>query len=224
MKQGTFTVNILEPENGGYITQKEAVSIPETILSKKVFLAVNDSVDNYKEITEEEAEVIKLAQKELDPSLYPTAEENKIQKISFFNSVEKAIVSERNSINTLSLTDNESLKYKIFYPVWEDLIGTEVDAGFKFTYKDTLYRVKQKHTLSLEWNPESGTESLYEEVNETNAGTLEDPIPYNNNMELEINMHYSQNGIIYLCFRGTEQPVYQNLEDLVGIYVNKVEE
>lgn len=224
MKQGTFTVNILEPENGGYITQKEAVSIPETILSKKVFLAVNDSVDNYKEITEEEAEVIKQAQKELDPSLYPTAEENKIQKISFFNSVEKAIVSERNSINTLSLTDNESLKYKIFYPVWEDLIGTEVDAGFKFTYKDTLYRVKQKHTLSLEWNPESGTESLYEEVNETNAGTLEDPIPYNNNMELEINMHYSQNGIIYLCFRGTEQPVYQNLEDLVGIYVNKVEE
>ena len=104
------------------------------------------------------------------------------------------------------------------------MIGTEVDAGFKFTYKDTLYRVKQKHTLSLEWNPESGTESLYEEVNETNAGTLEDPIPYNNNMELEINMHYSQNGIIYLCFRGTEQPVYQNLEDLVGIYVNKVEE
>ena len=224
MKQGTFTVNILEPENGGYITQKEAVSIPETILSKKVFLAVNDSVDNYKEITEEEAEVIKQAQKELDPSLYPTAEENKIQKISFFNSVEKAIVSERNSINTLSLTDNESLKYKIFYPLWENLIGTEVDAGFKFTYKDTLYRVKQKHTLSLEWNPESGTESLYEEVNETNAGTLEDPIPYNNNMELEINMHYSQNGIIYLCFRGTEQPVYQNLEDLVGIYVNKVEE
>lgn len=224
MKQGTFTVNILEPENGGYITQKEAVSIPETILSKKVFLAVNDSIDNYKEITEEEAEVIKQAQKELDPSLYPTAEENKMQKISFFNSVEKAITSERNSINTLSLTDNESLKYKIFYPVWKDLIGTEVDAGFKFTYKDTLYRVKQKHTLSLEWNPESGTESLYEEVNETNAGTLEDPIPYNNNMELEINMYYSQNGIIYLCFRGTEQPVYQNLEDLVGIYVNKVEE
>lgn len=224
MKQGTFTVNILEPENGGYITQKEAVSIPETILSKKVFLAVNDSIDNYKEITEEEAEVIKQAQKELDPSLYPTAEENKMQKISFFNSVEKAITSERNSINTLSLTDNESLKHKIFYPLWENLIGTEVDAGFKFTYKDTLYRVKQKHTLSLEWNPESGTESLYEEVNETNAGTLEDPIPYNNNMELEINMYYSQNGIIYLCFRGTEQPVYQNLEDLVGIYVNKVEE
>lgn len=223
MKQGTFTVNILEPENGGYITQKEPVSIQDTILSKKVFLAVNDSVDNYKEITEEEAEVIKQAQKELDPSKYPTEEEKKIQKISFFNSIEKAITSERSLINTMALTDNESLKHKIFYPLWEDLIGTEVDTGFKFTYKDTLYKVKQKHTISEEWKPNSGTESLYEEVNETNAGTLEDPIPYNNNMELETNKYYIQNGIIYLCFRGSEQPVYQNLDELVGIYVNKVE-
>ena len=222
MKQGTFTVNILEPENGGYITQSKTVGIADTILSKKIFLAVNDSIDNYKEITEEEAEVIKQAQKELDPSLYPTAEENKIQKISFFNSIEKAVTSERNYINTLSLTDNESLKHKLFYPLWDDLIGTEVDARFKFTYKDTLYKVKQKHTFSLEWNPTS-TESLYEEINETNAGTLEDPIPYNNNMELEVDKYYIQNGVIYLCFRGTEQPVYQNLADLVGIYVNKVE-
>lgn len=223
MKQGTFTVNILEPENGGYITQKNTVNIQDTILSKKVFLAVNDSVDNYKEITEEEAEVIKQAQKELDPSKYPTEEEEKAQKISFFNSIKKAVTSERSRINTMSLTDNESLKYKMFYPLWEDLIGTEVDAGFKFTYKDTLYKVRQKHTISEEWKPDSGTESLYEEVNETNAGTLEDPIPYNNNMELEINKYYIQNGITYLCFRGTEQPVYHNLDELIGIYVNKVE-
>lgn len=222
MKQGTFTVNILEPENGGYITQSKTVGIADTILSKKIFLAVNDSIDNYKEITEEEAEVIKQAQKELDPSLYPTAEEDKMQKISFFNSIEKSIASERKNINTLSLTDNESLKHKLFYPLWDDLIGTEADAGFKFTYKDALYKVKQKHTFSLEWNPTS-TESLYEEINETNAGTLEDPIPYNNNMELEVDKYYIQNGIIYLCFRGTEQPVYQNLADLIGIYVNKVE-
>lgn len=223
MKQGTFTVNILEPENGGYITQKEPVSIQDTILSKKVFLAVNDSVDNYKEITEEEAEVIKQAQKELDPSKYPTEEEEKIQKISYFNSIKKAITSERSIINTMSLTDNESLKYKMFYPLWEDLIGTEVDSGFKFVYKDTLYKVRQKHTLANEWKPDSGTEALYEEINETNAGTLEDPIPYNNNMELEINKYYTQNGITYLCFRETGQPVYHNLDELIGIYVNKVE-
>ena len=180
-------------------------------------------MDNYKEITEEEADVIKQAQKELDPSKYPTEEEEKMQKISFFNSIEKAITSERSRINTMALTDNESLKHKIFYPLWEELIGTEVDTGFKFTYKDTLYKVKQKHTLSEEWKPDSGTESLYEEVNETNAGTLEDPIPYNNNMELEINKYYIQNGITYLCFRGSEQPVYQNLDELIGIYVNKIE-
>lgn len=35
------------------------------------------------------------------------------------------------------------------------------------------------------------TAALYEEINESAAGTLEDPIPYNN-MELEEGKYYSQ--------------------------------
>lgn len=69
--------------------------------------------------------------------------------------------------------------------------------------------------------PGSGTQSLYEEINETHAGTLEDPIPYNNNMELEEGKYYIQDGITYLCTRNTDIAVYADLKDLVGIYVEQ---
>lgn len=223
MKQGTFTVNILEPENGGYLTNKEAKDINDTILSKKIFLAVNDSAENYKEITEEEAETIKEAKRKIDPSLYPTEERERADKISFFNSINTSLASERKSINTMALTDTESIKYKVFYPLWKDLIGKEVDEGFKFVHKDILYKVRQKHTIANQWIPRVGTESLYEEINETNSGTLEDPIPYNNNMELELGKYYSQNGVIYHCTRGTGQPVFNPLSELVGLFVEVVE-
>lgn len=67
--------------------------------------------------------------------------------------------------------------------------------------------------------PSINTAALYEEINEENAGTLEDPIPYNNNMELKMGKYYSQDGVIYLCTRDTGQAVYNPLKDLVGIYV-----
>ena len=53
MIQSNYTVQILEPENG-WLTQAQEIEIQNRIFSKKVFLAVNDTVDNWKEISEEE--------------------------------------------------------------------------------------------------------------------------------------------------------------------------
>ena len=53
MKTSNYTVNILEPNEGFYLTHKDN---PGVILSKKVFLAVNDSQDNWIEITIEEGD------------------------------------------------------------------------------------------------------------------------------------------------------------------------
>ena len=127
-------------------------------------------------------------------------------------------------INTMSLTDKQSLEVKYLYPNWETLTDKEVDVDFKFLYGDTLYKVLQKHTISKAWIPGQGTESLYTEINETHAGTKEDPIPYNNNMELESGKYYTQDGLLYMCNRNTGIPVYNKLADLVGIYVTLVEE
>ena len=41
-------------------------------------------------------------------------------------------------------------------------------------------------------------------------------------MELFNGKYYSQSGVVYHCFRDTGTPVYNNLADLVGLYVEVV--
>lgn len=123
------------------------------------------------------------------------------------------------------LDDAQALTVKAIYPQWAEVIGQTVKQGFKFLYNDILFKVIQPDGLIIQeqYIPREGTESLYAVINETNAGTQEDPIPYNGNMAPENGKYYSQDGVIYLCNRDTEIPVYQALKELVGLYVTVVE-
>ena len=126
-------------------------------------------------------------------------------------------------IQTMSLTDNEALKVKSLYPYWMEFIGKSLTTGMKVQYNDGLYRVRQDIAVVLENQPPSiDTAALYEEINESAAGTIDDPIPYNNNMELFEGKYYSQGDVTYKCIRSTGQAVYANLSELVGIYVEVV--
>lgn len=119
-----------------------------------------------------------------------------------------------------TLPDTMALQARALYDDWEDVIGQTVDKGFKFRYGGKLYKTIQPEMTIQEQNvPGAGTESLYTEINETNKGTKDDPIPYDNNMELESGKYYSQNGVVYLCTRDTGQPVFHDLSALVGLYV-----
>lgn len=124
-----------------------------------------------------------------------------------------------------SLDDAQALTVKAIYPQWAEVIGQTVKQGFKFLYGDALCKVIQPDGLTIQeqYIPGEGTESLYAVINETNAGTQEDPIPYAGNMALENGKYYSQDGVVYLCNRDTEIPVYQDLKDLVKLYVTVVE-
>ncbi len=62
MKQQEYITRVLIPDEGNYITQAADVNIEERVFSKEVFLAVNDSPSNWKEITEDEAEPLMAAQ------------------------------------------------------------------------------------------------------------------------------------------------------------------
>lgn len=125
-----------------------------------------------------------------------------------------------------TLDDVEALKVKGIYFEWTDLLDENheyhtVKKGFKFTHNNTLFKTEQpEFTFTDTYIPGSaGTESLFSVVDETHAGTLSDPIPYNGNMALEEGKYYSQNDVIYLCIRDTVNPVYHALADLVGTYV-----
>ena len=122
------------------------------------------------------------------------------------------------------LDDTQALTVKAIYPQWAEVIGQTVKQGYKFLHNDVLYKTIQDNLLIQDqWIPGEGTESLYAVINETNARTQEDPIPYAGNMALENGKYYSQDGVIYLCNRDTEIPVYQALKELVGLYVTVVE-
>ena len=84
-----------------------------------------------------------------------------------------------------------------------------------------LWRCRQAHTSQTGWEPENAA-SLWTEICESHAGTLDDPIPYSGNMALESGKNYSQDNKVYRCTRDTGNPVYNALSELVGLYVEEV--
>ena len=120
-------------------------------------------------------------------------------------------------INSLTVDDNTALRMKSFYPEWAE--NTEYKVGYKVRYGDNLWRCKSAHTSIKTWEPSTATASMWEAINETHSGTVDDPIPYSGNMALVGGLHYMQNYEIYLCNRDTVNPVYNALSELVGLYV-----
>ena len=125
----------------------------------------------------------------------------------------------RQQINTLTVDDNTALRMLEFYPEWAS--DTDYTAGYKVHRGGKLWRCIQAHTSQAGWEPENAA-SLWTEICESHAGTLEDPIPYSGNMALESGKYYSQNSKIYRCTRDTVNPVYNALSELVGLYVEEV--
>lgn len=123
----------------------------------------------------------------------------------------------RQQINTLTVDDATAYRMREFYPAWE--AGNDYPVGYKLTYNGELYRVVQAHTSQASWLPGAGTESLYARIDEQHDGSKYDPIPYDGNMALESGKFYAQDGVTYKCTRDTGNPVYNALNELVGLYV-----
>ena len=121
-------------------------------------------------------------------------------------------------INGLTVDDNTALRMLDFYPAWA--AGTAYTVGYKVKRNGKLWRVIQSHTSQTGWEPENAA-SLWEQINETHAGTMDDPIPYSGNMALTSGLYYMQDWVIYKCTRDTGTPVYHALSELVGLYVEK---
>ena len=126
-----------------------------------------------------------------------------------------------------SLEDAVALTAVELFPKWNDLVtnATKVEKGFRFQHETNLYRTEQPaYTFVSHYVPGStGTESLFSKVDEAHAGTRNEPIPYETNMEIYEDLYYSQNGVIYHCIRSSGQPLYHDLSALVGNYVEIVE-
>ena len=131
------------------------------------------------------------------------------------------VIKLRHHIETAvqTLTDSEALEALVLHPEW--VADTDYTAGYKVRRGGRLWRCIQAHTSQIGWEPENAA-SLWTEICESHAGTLEDPIPYSGNMALESGKYYSQDGKVYRCTRDTGNPVYNALSELVGLYVEEV--
>lgn len=65
MKQSTYTVQIIQPSEGHVLTQATDIELSDRIFSERIFLGINDKIENWKEITIEESEDLKTKQREL---------------------------------------------------------------------------------------------------------------------------------------------------------------
>ena len=119
----------------------------------------------------------------------------------------------------VTLDDETALTGVELFPRWT--IDRAYVVGDKVQRNGKLWRCIQAHTSQAGWEPENAA-SLWTEICESHAGTLEDPIPYSGNMALESGKYYSQNSKIYRCTRDTVNPVYNALSELVGLYVEKI--
>lgn len=118
------------------------------------------------------------------------------------------------------LTDEQAATVPALYPAWSG-DGVSYGAGDRVQYGDSLYKCLQSHVSQPDWTPEAAA-SLWTRIDETHAGTEGDPIPYETNMQIYNGLYYSQYGILYRCIRDSGQPLYHDLANLVGLYVEVV--
>ena len=128
-----------------------------------------------------------------------------------------------------SFTDEQALLVSDFYDIWEQIPdGTYLEAGRRVKYgvDGVLYKVKEGngHNKQSTWNPIDS--NLFEAIEPTHTGTIEDPIPAHKNMKYYQNKYYDQNGTIYLC----NSPICKDgivlaylPSDLLGVYFEKID-
>lgn len=141
----------------------------------------------------------------------------KIDQVKRLNRITALVASEKAGINTLDLTDKESLEVIDWFPQWE--AGKTLTEGEKVAYNDTLWRVRQTHTSQEGWEPSVSTAALFEAVNVEASGTADDPIAYVPPMEIFNGKYYTQGGVKYLCTRDSGTALSHDLSALVGLYV-----
>ena len=130
-------------------------------------------------------------------------------------------------------TDKQALTMPSMYPRWKPNViycGEGEPAIVRRTIdgQDQLFRCQQAHTSQVGWEPENAP-ALWVPINNTAAGTLEEPISAVRGMEYIYGKYYSdiEDGKTYLCTRTSEAEggtvILQFMpHELVGQYFDEV--
>ena len=117
------------------------------------------------------------------------------------------------------IADDQTAARAVFlYPEWQ--AGLEVKKGDRLQSEGLLYKALQDHTTQDNWRPGQATASIWQVIDVTHAGTLDDPIPFALNMEVYKDKYYTWEGKVYLCTRdsGIGTALQNPPDQLIGHY------
>lgn len=124
----------------------------------------------------------------------------------------------------VDLTDEEALDKPLLIYDWSVYVGKSLKSAQCVSYNEKIYRVRQDINVVLENQyPSIDTAALYEVIELQATGTIDDPIEYVPPMEIFKDKYYTYNGVKYLCTRDSQTALSHGLNELVDIYVTKVE-
>lgn len=190
------------------------ISTDSIKLSTNTGIVVDDDFDemtifNYKVVA---GELVELTPEEKE-EFYPTQKDEKAEQET---TLEQMMFASAKASFLIELPDTEAAKIPLCYDSWAT--DTAYKVGDRVEWDGKLWKCRQAHTSQENWKPSINTASLWEVINVENAGTLDDPIPYDQTMTVYNGKYYLEEGIIYKCIRDSGQPLYATCASLVGNY------
>lgn len=129
--------------------------------------------------------------------------------------------------------EGEAVKLPSAYPQWSRegvayADGNGAEPQSKVRYEGRLYKCIIAHQSQAAWTPQA-VPALWVAIDETHAGTIDDPIPAARGMEYYKDKHYlDPNGKTYLCIRDRDDAPGSGIvlpslpSELVGDYFKEV--
>ena len=135
---------LLQAKTGYWLTESFAVAFNERRFLPTVTISSADEAKYWKEISNQEKEAMQEQAKLLE-----------VENVDyeFLKDVKTMLSGIRNKINTADLTNDQALDMKDFFPEWEEVLGTDAAAGFKFNFESVLMEVVTPHVLAEDNKP-----------------------------------------------------------------------
>mgnify|MGYP003366811367 CR=1 FL=1 len=127
-----------------FLTESDNVSLDKRTFSEFKIVSSLQEVSKWKQITKEE-KISMESQKALFDNQDITSE--------YLEKVNLLLQGIKNNINSCEMSDEEVIRNKSFYPLFEEVVETDLPSGFKFSCDDNMFEVLIPHHVTKEMRP-----------------------------------------------------------------------
>lgn len=133
-----------------YLTEVADVSLDKRTFRQMVIVPGPTEAAQWKQVTEAEK-----ASMEAQAALFG----NQNITTEYLSNVSTLLSGIKEKINEIPMSAADALANKQFFPTFEDIIGREINVGYRFTSGVDMYESLQPHKVSADLKPESVTDS-----------------------------------------------------------------